>query len=163
MQTSSLTSRLLAGAGAGVAATAGMYGMRTATQKWAPQTMPPMRQDPGEFMVEQAESVLPREKRERVPETVEATASSLLRVGYGTTAGLLYAALRRGRPNLWRDGLLLGVGVWAAGYLGWLPRTRLMPPVTQQRAAQVMVPLLQHAAFGVTVVATYDWLRRRFG
>jgi hypothetical protein len=98
-----------------------------------------MRQDPGEFMVEQAKSALPREKRERVPESVEATASSLLRVGYGTT------------------------GVWAAGYLAWLPRTRLMPPVTEQHAGQVILPLLQHAAFGVALVPTYDWLRRRFG
>jgi hypothetical protein len=50
--------------------------------------------------------------------------------------------------------LLLGIGVWAAGYLGWWPRTRLMSPVTEQHAGQVIVPLLQHAAFGVAVVAS---------
>jgi hypothetical protein len=140
-----------------------MYGMRTATQKLAPETLPPMRQDPGEFMVQQAESVLIPEKRERVPERVESTAASLMHFGYGTSAGVLYALLGGERPQLLRDGVLLGLGVCAAGYLGWLPRSRLMPPLTQQRPAQVIVPLLQHAAFGISVVAAYDWLRRRLG
>jgi hypothetical protein len=163
MRRPSLSSRLLAGVGGGLAATAGMYGMRTATGNWLPEATPPMRQDPGEFMVEQAESVLPARKRQRVPERAEAAASSALHFGYGTTAALLYAALAGERPNVLRDGLLLGIGVWAAGYLGWLPRTGLMPPITQQRKAQVVVPLLQHAAFGVVAVVVYDWLQRRLG
>ena len=163
MPTHSLPSRLLAGAGAGLAATVGMHGMRTTTQKLVPHTMPPIREDPGKFMVDRAESVLPAEKRERIPDAVESTASTLLHLGYGMTAGLLYAALGRRRSNLVRDGLGLGLAVWAAGYLGWLPRTRLMPSVTEQRPEQVLVPLLHHGLFGIAVVATYDKLQHRFG
>ena len=55
----------------------------------------------------------------------------------------MYAALGSRRPSLLRDGLGVGLAVWAAGYLGWLPRTRLMPPVTEQPPEQVVVPLLE--------------------
>ena len=160
MTIQSLPSRMLAGAGAGLAATVGMHGMRTATQKLAPHTMPPIKEDPGKFMVDRAESALPLETQERVPETLESTAATLLHFGYGMTAGLLYAALGSRRSSLLRDGLGVGLAVWAAGYLGWLPRTQLMPPVTEQRSEQVIVPLLQHVLFGLAVVAVYDRLSR---
>ena len=67
MSTSSLGTRLLAGVGAGLAGTAGIHGLRTATGKWLPKAMPPMRQDPAEFMLERAGSALPSELRERIP------------------------------------------------------------------------------------------------
>ena len=161
MSTPSLGTRLLAGVGAGLAGTMGIHGLRTATGKWLPETMPPMRQDPAEFMLERAESALPSELQKRVPESAQQTAGPLLHLGYGTTAALMYAALRRDDPSVLRDGLLVGLGVWAAGYLGWLPRTGLMSPITEQRPAQVFVPLLQHLAFGLTAAAVYAALRRR--
>ena len=160
MSTPTLINRLLAGAGAGLAATAGIYGLRTASGKWLPETTPPMRQDPAEYMLERAESALPSELGDRIPEAAQQAAGSALQLGYGTTAALMYAALRAGDPSVLRDGLLLGLGVWAAGYLGWLPRTGLMPPVTEQRPAQVVVPLLQHAFYGVVAVGVYSKLRR---
>ena len=160
MSTPSLETRLLAGVGAGLAATAGMQGLLAATGKWLPEAMPPIRQDPAEFMLKRAESAVPSKLGERIHQTAEQGAGSLLHLGYGTTAALIYAALRADDPSVLRDGLLLGLGVWAAGYLGWLPRTGLMAPVTQQRPAQVVVPLLQHAAFGVAAAAVFAGLRR---
>jgi hypothetical protein len=161
MSTSSLGTRLLAGVAAGLAGTVGIHGLRTATGKWLPEAMPPMRQDPAEFMLERAGSALPSGLRERIPESAEQTAGPLLHLGYGTTSALIYAALRGDDPSVLRDGLLLGLGVWAAGYMGWLPRTGLMPPITKQRPAQVFVPLLQHVAFGLAAAAVYAALRRR--
>jgi hypothetical protein len=163
MSTPSLVTRLLAGAGAGLTATVGIYGLRTAAGKWLPETMPPMRQDPAEFMVERARSALPSKLGDRIPEAAKQAAGSVLQVGYGTTAALMYAALRADDPSVLRDGLLLGLGVWAAGYLGWLPRTGLMRPVAEQRPAQVAIPLLQHAVYGVVATAVYAELRRLLG
>src|SRR5919106_990292 len=107
MSTSSLRTRLLAGAGAGLAGTAWMHGLRTATGKWLPETMPPIRRDPADFMLERAESALPPRLENRVHEVAEHGAGSLLHFGYGTTAALIYAALRADDPSVLRDGLLL--------------------------------------------------------
>ena len=138
------------GAVAGVAATFVMQGMLAASKKWLPESKPPIKKDPGEFMVEKVP----------LPEPVKPWAAKSLHLGYGTAAGVLYAALRpRGAMPL-LDGALLGIGVWAAGYLGWLPATGLMPPLTEQTPQQIAVPIVQHAIFGVAVATAYDGLTR---
>ena len=95
-----------------------------------------------------------------LPEAIRPWAAKSLQLGYGMTSGVLYSALRvrRGSPVL--DGALLGIGVWAAGYLGWLPATDLMSPITEHEPKQIVVPLVQHALFGVAVAAAYDGLMR---
>ncbi|HWE35765.1 MAG TPA: hypothetical protein VG406_04270 [Isosphaeraceae bacterium] len=155
--------RLALGAAAGLAGTVLLQALRAVNQRVAPRTMPPIRHDPGPFMVERAEGALPEGLRRRIPEGVESAASRGLGVGYGLTFGALYAALRpRGGPAL-ADGVALGLATWAAGYLGWLPALGLMPPVWRQHAGQVALPVAQHAAFGVATVAAYDALRRASG
>src|SRR5919206_3007283 len=135
------------GAAAGAAATFLLQGVRTSEQKLLPETMPPMREDPGEFMVEQAEELLPQETREQVPTAVETVAAKSLALGYGMTAGALYGALRPHPGNLLVDGTALGLGTWAVGYLGWLPALGLMPPVERQETEQVAGPIVQHVIF----------------
>ena len=146
------------GAAAGVAATFLLQGVRTSEQKLLPETMPPMREDPGEFMVEQAEELIPEGASEQVPATVETVAAKSLALGYGMAAGALYGALRQRPGNLLVDGTALGLGVWAAGYLGWLPALGLMPPITQHQTQQVAGPIVQHVIFGLATVAAYQWL-----
>ena len=73
--------------------------------------MPPMREDPGEFMVEQAEELLLEEAREQVPVTLETVAAKSLALGYGMTAGAIYGALRPRTGNLLVDGTALGLGI----------------------------------------------------
>jgi hypothetical protein len=63
----------------------------SASQKWAPQSLPPIKQDPGEFMVEKAEQHLPETVREKIPERLEKAAAQSLAFGYDTTFGALYA------------------------------------------------------------------------
>src|SRR5215211_7263074 len=89
-----LIKRVALGVAAGTAATFLLQGVRTTEQKLLPETMPPIREDPGEFMVEQAEELLPEEAREQVPATAETVAAKSLALGYGMTAGALYGALR---------------------------------------------------------------------
>src|SRR5258708_11091865 len=114
-----------------MAATLLLQGIRTTTGKLLPSSVPPIRKDPGEFMLRKAESLLPPARREQIPDLVETAAIRALQLGYGMTSGLLYSAVRPrgGHPIV--EGTLLGLGVWAAGYLGWLPAADLMPPIPQ--------------------------------
>ncbi len=153
--------RVALGAAAGFAGTLALQVARTASERWLPQTMPPLRQDPGEFMVEQVEARLPAGVREQLPGVLETAAAKSLAVGYGLTAGALYALLRPHGGPVVRDGVVLGVGVWAAGYAGWLTVLGLMPPLREQRAMEVIPPMMRHGLFGIVTVTAYRWLRRR--
>jgi hypothetical protein len=153
--------RLALGAAGGVAGTLAIQALLTASQKWLPSTVPPIRQDPGEFMVERGEEALPDSVQQRIPQVVETGAARMLAVGYGMTFGALYALLRPTGGSSLVDGVLLGLANWATGYLGWLPATGLMPPVWRQRAPQAVAPMVEHALYGMATVATYDWLRAR--
>ena len=152
--------RIAIGAVAGLGATGVMQGLLTASAKLLPDSTPPMKGDPGKFMVEKAKSVLPEDTRQRVPEAVDKAAAKSLQMGYGMTSGMLYAACRPRGGSILIDGTILGVAVWAAGYLGWLPAADLMPPVTEHSAQQITVPIVNHALFGIAVVAAYDGMMR---
>jgi hypothetical protein len=152
--------RVGVGAAAGLAGTFVIQGLLAASQKWAPQSLPPIKQDPGEFMIEKAEKYLPEKVREKIPEELEKAAAKSLALGYGTTFGALYAASRPETRNLLLEGSALGLVAWGAGYLGWLPATGLMPPVTKQEPGQIAGPILSHILFGIATVGLYRLLRR---
>jgi len=141
--------QLALGAAAGVAGTIVLQGLLEQGKKHIPEGTPPIKQDPAEFMLGKAKKIVP------MPEKLEKPAMKSLQLGYGMTAGLLYGLLPHSR---WRtlEGVALGVGVWAAGYLGWLPATKLMPPITEQTPKQIAVPLIEHALFGVAVAKALE-------
>jgi hypothetical protein len=152
-------SRLALGAAAGFAGTLAIQALMTANQKWFPSAAPPIRQDPGEFMVESVEAVLPVSVRERIPEVMESSAAKLLALGYGLTFGVLYAAYQSNDSAPLRDGIVLGMTNWATGYVGWLPALGLMPPVWQQQPQQVAAAVVEHVVYGIATVAAYHWLQ----
>jgi hypothetical protein len=160
-----LGQRLAAGAGAGIAGTMVILGLHTAADKLAPETNEPTKDDPGNFMTWQAERLLPDHARHRVPERLESLSATGLHLAYGTTFGVLYGLLRpraaASPGQVVIEGSLLGLACWAVGYLGWLPATGLMPPVTKQKPAQVAGPIIQHIAYGIAAVAAFDWLRKK--
>jgi hypothetical protein len=153
--------RIVLGAAGGFVGTLAIQALLTASQKWLPNTVSPIRQDPGEFMVETGKEALPTPVRQRIPQMVERGAARALAIGYGLTLGGLYALLRPQGSSLLVNGVILGIATWAAGYLGWLPALGLMPPVWQQKAPQAIAPIAEHALYGMATVATYDWLRAR--
>jgi hypothetical protein len=153
--------RIILGAAGGFIGTLAIQALLTASQKWAPNTVPPLRQDPGEFMVKTGEEALPETVRQRIPQVVETGAARMLAIGYGLTFGSLYTLLRPQGGSPLVDGVILGIANWATGYLGWLPALGLMPPVWQQKAPQAMAPIAEHALYGMVTVAMYDWLRER--
>jgi hypothetical protein len=160
MHTPDLIERLMLGAASGLAGTLLLQMIRTANQQLSPESMPPIREDPGEFMVEHIEDALPATVWDDIPTFVETATARSLALGYGMTAGAIYAALRPTGGSLLVDGAAVGLGTWAAGYLGWMPALDLMPPVQKQNIAQVAGPVAQHLVFGLVVVAIYRWLQR---
>jgi hypothetical protein len=149
------------GAAAGLLGTGVIQAALAATKRWMPETLPPMKQDPGEFMVEKAKSALPEKARAKVPKKLESGAAFSLAFGYGLTFGALYAAVARKEQKLLLDGTCLGLATWAAGYLGWLPASGLMPPVWKQKPKQVFPNLATHALFGIVTAAALGALRKR--
>jgi hypothetical protein len=150
----------IAGAAAGAIATAAViHPLMSIRMAKFPRTAVPLRQDPGEFVVDQVERLLPGELKYRVPRGVENAAVRSVQVGYGVGFGTLYGLVRKKPGNVFVDGLALGLVTRAAGYLGWLPATKLMPPVTEQRADQIVPPILEHVAFGVGAVAALRGIR----
>jgi hypothetical protein len=152
---------LILGAAGGFIGTLAMQALLIARQKWLPHTAPPLRQDPGEFMIKAGEGALPDTVRRRIPPAVETGAARMLAIGYGLTFGGLYALFRPQGGAPFVDGVVLGIANWATGYLGWLPAFRLLPPVWRQQAPQAITPLAEHALYGMITVAMYDWLRER--
>jgi hypothetical protein len=154
--------RACLGAAGGFVGTLAIQGFLAASKKWLPQVLPPMRQEPGEFMVDQAEQVLPDTVRRNVPKMAETAAAQGLGMGYGVAFGALYAALGPAGANPLVSGAVLGLGCWAVGFLGWLPALGLTPPVHKQSAPQVAGPFVDHLAYGIVTAAAYDWLSDHF-
>jgi uncharacterized membrane protein YagU involved in acid resistance len=132
-------------------------GLISATQKWYPAANAPVREDPGKHMMKRVKNSLP-DKGESIPEEVEEIAAQLLGGGYGIAGGVLYAALSSKRCGVLKSGSLLGLGVWAAGYLGWIPALEIAPPLQEHRAEEIAGPIIQHLAYGIATAAVYHLL-----
>jgi hypothetical protein len=142
--------------------TIALQNLRKLSQKYiSAEAEPPMKEHPGKFMLHQAERVLPQKANEKITEKTESRIGDMLGLAYGMTIGALYGALRpRGGPKL-LDGLWFGALSWAAGFLGWLPATGLMPPVWKHQPKQIAKPLVEHAVYGIATVAAYDLMTDR--
>jgi hypothetical protein len=153
--------RLAGGAAAGLAGTVVIETLLQANRRWAPQAAPPLEQEPGAYLIGEAEEKLPSSVRHKIPQGLEASAGQMLGLAYGVFFGALYPLLAPRGRNTAAKGATLGSLVWALGYLGWLPALKLMKPVWRQRAPQALVPLLEHVAYGICTATVYDWLRRK--
>ncbi len=150
--------RLALGAAAGLAGTVILEVIRRTDEKLIPDSSPPMKEDPGKFMFHKAKQVLPEPLRHRVPEKTEAVVAKLLPLGYGMTFGGLYSTARPQAKLALVEGLMLGLFAWAVGWLGWLPRTGLMPPLSEHKPRQIIRPVAEHALFGLATVASYRYM-----
>jgi hypothetical protein len=155
--------RVSLGALGGLAGTVVIQTLLIANRKKMPSAVPPISRHPGEFMVGKAKEALPKKAKEHLPEKVETAVAQGMGIGYGVVFGALYAALRPKPERSYTDGAILGLANWAAGYLGWLPASRLMPPVWRQNPQQVLVPAAEHVLYGIATVAAYRRLLNHFG
>src|SRR4051812_23909994 len=67
-QHSEFLKRICLGAAGGLAGTLAIQGLLAASKRWLPEALPPMSGEPGGFMVEQAEKVLPQAVRDSIPD-----------------------------------------------------------------------------------------------
>ncbi len=152
---------ILTGAIAGLAGTAAMMGVREFDSRYAPKTMPHMREDPGQFLVKQTARALGVERE--LPRFVNRTGAMLFHMAYGTAAGILYAAIRGRRrdSSTLVQGGLLGMIVYAAGYAGWLPLVHLTRPPWKQPFPGIAGEALRHLTYGVTTAAVHGAVSSR--
>jgi hypothetical protein len=112
---------------------------------------PKMSGNPAEVVTRKAEEVLGT----HVPEAQRGTVGQVLHFAYGTVGPTILGLVARrigvnrslGRTLAFGAGL--GVVVWAVGYLGWLPRSNLVPPIQRQGATHVATSIASHAAYGI--------------
>jgi hypothetical protein len=130
---------------------------------------PAFTQDPAEFMAKQAEKLVGQ-----VPAKARKPLVKGLHWAYGTAWPLAAGvALRKAAFESWGKALAagagLGAGVWAVGYLGWLPGAKLVDRVSHKKVTRQASALLGHIAYGIVSVAPLFlaarfWpRRRRFG
>jgi|SRR5579884_2789905 len=147
------------GAASSIAGTLALHLTHEAAYKYAPSTLPPMYEEPGHFIVRKAASVLPETTRTRITNGQRDRAASALSFTYGAIWPALYLALRGRKASVLFDGAALGFAVWGIGYLGWLPKLRLSPPVSQQTPMQIVNNVAQHALYGALTVAAWRGIR----
>ena len=99
----------------------------------------------------------PSHKRKHVGELAIAA-----HFGFGAAAGVLLAALNpTGRPL---PGVIIGIGVWAGSYFGWIPALRLLKPVSQHPTQRTVVMVAAHVVWGLaTAVAMRELIGARHG
>ena len=146
------------GAAAGIAGTVAIQLAQMAVQKLVPSATEPMRLEPGAVIARKVHNALPAAAWGSVPLGAEKVAAHSLGFGYGMTFGVIYAALRPRGGGLLIDGLIVGLLCWAAGYLGWLPASGLMPPLRRQTPMQIAGPVVTHAIYGLATVGAYELL-----
>jgi uncharacterized membrane protein YagU involved in acid resistance len=141
---------------AGMAGTCVMMAMRSFDQKYAPKTVPPAREDPGDFLVSAAARAV--HASGSIPKPVEQAASLAAKSGYGALFGVLYGLWRgRGRSrSALVDGTALGGLVYGASYLAWMPAFGVTQPVWKQQFPEIAGELLRHVAYGVATAAAYE-------
>jgi putative membrane protein len=83
-------------------------------------------------------------------EPLQSSLSWLSHFGYGAAAGTVYAFVTRPFkkiPGIVK-GMIFGLLVWAAGYLGWLPAFGIMRPAHKQPLRRTALMIAAHLIWG---------------
>jgi hypothetical protein len=78
--------------------------------------------------------------------------TALAHFAYGAGTGAAFGLLRRERGGPGEEaavGSALGVLAWGAGWSSWLPLTGVHRPPWAQKSPRVLLPVIDHAVFGV--------------
>jgi hypothetical protein len=79
-------------------------------------------------------------------------------LAYGVGMGMVLGLLRRHRGGVAEEaavGSTLGLLAWGAGWASWLPLTGVHEPPWEQETPKVLLPVLDHAAFGAVWALIY--------
>jgi hypothetical protein len=73
--------------------------------------------------------------------------------GYGAAAGGLYTTMFDARRDPLAKGVLFGLFVWIASYLGWLPAAGILSSATEHPARRNALMIAAHVVWGVALGA----------
>jgi uncharacterized membrane protein YagU involved in acid resistance len=80
-----------------------------------------------------------------------------LHVAFGAVSGVGYALVRPFLPaQPVPGGMMYGLGLWAANYLGIMPALGLFPPPAQAGPRRTLVMIVAHLVYGVTLAHRLD-------
>ena len=85
-------------------------------------------------------------------------------VAYGVGAGTAFGLLRRESGGAGEEaavGSSLGILAWGVGWASWLPLAGVHSPPWEQRTPKVLLPALDHAAYGAAWGLIYSALTAR--
>lgn len=150
----SATKRVLIGATSGVGGTVFLSGLRQAMKAAGlVYETAPMQ------VVDRLEEALSLESHPLAKRAMELVAH----FGYGTGAGAAFGLLRRERAGAAADlsvGAALGLLLWGMGWAGWLPVLGADRAPWSYRTPGVLLPIFDHAAFGVVWALLHRLLSR---
>lgn len=92
--------------------------------------------------------------------------SGVAHLAYGVGTGTALGLLRRTRGGAVEEaavGSALGILAWSAGWSSWLPLTGAHEPPWKMRSPKVLLPVLDHAAFGAAWGLIYRTLTPEHG
>jgi uncharacterized membrane protein YagU involved in acid resistance len=82
-------------------------------------------------------------------ETNRSAAALTNHFAFGALAGAVYAALFPNRGS--GPGVIYGLAVWAASYLGWIPAAGILPDATRHPLRRNLLMLAAHVVWGATL------------
>ena len=140
--------RLLTGAITVLAATLPMTVMMTLTRPWIPQ---PERY----FSLPRIITMRVARRlglKRKMSEPQRLSASLAAHFAYGAAAGALYSITAQNAPlPPVLKGIGYGLGLWGAGYMGWLPATGLLKPATQHSGGRNASLIASHLVWGAVM------------
>lgn len=83
--------------------------------------------------------------------------------GYGSAAGLIYSLISgTSRLPVLAKGLIFGIALWIASYLGLLPALRILSPATQHPARRNLLMVGAHLIWGAALSGLVQFLLKRW-
>jgi uncharacterized membrane protein YagU involved in acid resistance len=142
------TTRLCVGAFAGLLATAPMSAVMLLWHRRLPwlhrDPLPPAKI---------THTVLENAGLHDVSLTEEAALTAVNHFAYGAATGAAYGLIapKGSATNAINAGIVYGLGVWTASYLGWVPAVGLHRPATEEPADRNLLMLTAHVVWGGTL------------
>ena len=147
-QKATVSSALVIGALAGLAATAPMtlFMQQMHQQLPARERYPLLPSEIVEELTEQAGI------DDQIDQSEHLALTLLAHFGYGAANGALYAPLAQAfHPPALLGGSVFGLGVWRASYLGLLPALGILRPATEHPARRNALMIGAHVVWGVAL------------
>jgi len=121
---------------------------------------PPVRRDPGDFLIKKVEELRGRPLPRGVHDSLAEGLHWAYGIAWGAALGLTTSSVQiKSARDAALAGTAMGTAVWATGYVVGLPAMRLTPPVHRQGLMHVATSLVAHIAFGIVAtlpILAYD-------